>query len=849
MGVEKRLRPARPLAPRHVRRPRLTRLLEESPAQAIVVVAPAGYGKTMLAAEWVADKPHAAWYQAGAAAADLAAFSTALAEAACAVLPGVGARLPKRVRVAEAPEEAARPLAELLAEDLREWPEDAWLVVDDYHLVAGSAAVESFVDWLLALAPIRLLVTTRRRPAWATARRILYGEIAEIGRDELAMTGAEAAAVIPDARAAAALLERAEGWPAVIGLAALTASLPASTERISDALYRYFAEEVFRREPRDVQEFMLAAAVPLRVDAAAAHGLGGAHAAMARLREEGLLSEPSPAGVRFHPLLRDFLLKKLGEQPGRRRELFRGEVEAARAAARWEDAFELAIEGALPELAAEVFAERAAPLLDAGRVETVERWLSLCGDAAAAHPQLVLARAEVQIRRGLLFDASASAHDLARRLPSDSPCAAAAWQLAGRAFHLLSEDERALACHLRASELASRPRELVNALYRSSVLAAQLDETDALDRLVERLENVAGEDLDASLQSISARLFLGNRRAALTGIWRDAEALVHRVGDSRDPMAATSFLLAASYLRRSRAEYAEAHELASRAAQLADEYRLGRLKHAFCLLHGASALIGLRRFRAAERRIDDLARLGIDRTRIIVDEHRNVRTKLQLARGAFEAVLAAPPVRDGVPAELGEHVALVAVAAGAAGDAARARAEVRRAQELGTSIESCFYGRFALVLARLAGGPPSDRLRRDAVELLAAAEEAEFLDAFVVAYRANPELLALVAEDRRVADVATRAALAARDELLVRRLGLARDAATDDPTPLDRLTRREAEVLDLMAKGLANGDIARRLFISEKTAKVHVYHIFEKLGVSSRVQAVLAARDLFEACD
>ena len=59
--------------------------------------------------------------------------------------------------------------------------------------------------------------------------------------------------------------------------------------------------------------------------------------------------------------------------------------------------------------------------------------------------------------------------------------------------------------------------------------------------------------------------------------------------------------------------------------------------------------------------------------------------------------------------------------------------------------------------------------------------------------------------------------------------------------PQAALTPREAEVLRLMGQGLGNGEIARRLFISEKTVKVHVSHIFEKLGVETRVQAVLAA--------
>lgn len=60
--------------------------------------------------------------------------------------------------------------------------------------------------------------------------------------------------------------------------------------------------------------------------------------------------------------------------------------------------------------------------------------------------------------------------------------------------------------------------------------------------------------------------------------------------------------------------------------------------------------------------------------------------------------------------------------------------------------------------------------------------------------------------------------------------------------PLDRLTPRELEVLDLIAGGMRNRDIAARLVITEKTVGNHISSIFMKLGVEDRVGAVLLAR-------
>ena len=54
----------------------------------------------------------------------------------------------------------------------------------------------------------------------------------------------------------------------------------------------------------------------------------------------------------------------------------------------------------------------------------------------------------------------------------------------------------------------------------------------------------------------------------------------------------------------------------------------------------------------------------------------------------------------------------------------------------------------------------------------------------------------------------------------------------------DDLTRRELEVLGMLAEGETNARIARRLIVSEDTVKTHVKHILRKLGVHNRSQAV-----------
>jgi len=61
------------------------------------------------------------------------------------------------------------------------------------------------------------------------------------------------------------------------------------------------------------------------------------------------------------------------------------------------------------------------------------------------------------------------------------------------------------------------------------------------------------------------------------------------------------------------------------------------------------------------------------------------------------------------------------------------------------------------------------------------------------------------------------------------------------PAAVSELTPREREVFDLLAAGLSNPEICEQLVISEATAKTHVAHILQKLGLRDRVQAVIYA--------
>ena len=158
-------------------------------------------------------------------------------------------------------------------------------------------------------------MTSRRKPGWATARRRLYGEITEFDRTLLAMNDHEALEVLADVALAPNLLRRASGWPAVIGLAALTGEAATPAETLPNMLYTYFAEELYQVASPDSRKALSILAVSPRLTRAAADAILGADVAEKTLEEAAEIGILAVRGleVDIHPLLREFLRGKLLE--------------------------------------------------------------------------------------------------------------------------------------------------------------------------------------------------------------------------------------------------------------------------------------------------------------------------------------------------------------------------------------------------------------------------------------------------------------------------------------------------------------------------------------------------------
>jgi len=831
---------------RVIERPRLFALLDESKARVRTLVAPAGYGKSTLAEQWVrGGGRRGVWYTARSASTDVAGLALGLARVCTALVGGCDERLRKHLRALPAAAENIDTLAEILGEDLDAWPAEGWLVIDDYHEIAAEPKAERFVSSLLAAAPIQLLIASRQRPAWVSAKKILYGDVLELNQTALAMDSHEAADVLVDrsAPSASGLVSLANGWPAVIGLASVSfAEIESDAEPVPESLYRFFAEEVFSALGVDVQQGLTTLSVAPILDRELASALLGPDAAepvCSAALDAGILVERSTQ-LELHPLARAFLAERcqqLGLLPAD------GSVAACldtyRARREWDAAFDVIVRsGPLHELEPLTCAALD-ELLDAGRLPTLQKWCEFAADADLEDAIFFLGRSELALRSGRHVEAMAYGESAAAK---DSELAFRALSVAGRAAHIASREEEALELYQRAEAAGSTESERRDAEWGQLMCAIELEMPDAGSTLLAMTADVRRSDVREIVRSavlgLSYQVKFGN--LDLT----DADLAAELLESVSDPLMVSAFQSTYSGVLGLVARYEEAQRVADACFETIRRYRLDFARpYALCV--SALAAAGLRNWTTADSHADEAVRIS----RASRDGHalqlcvsQQIRVLVQQGRQSEALAVEVPIVRSPLPAAQAELFASRALVLASIGRVAEACGLVDEVRGLSHAVEPAVL--VAAVDAICALKTHDVAAVERVVDLQSTAFRTGALDIFVTSYRSTPELLSVLLRVSTDKDRIVRLIRAAGDVDLARAVGQPVFAGGD---PRERLSRREREVYGLMVEGMTNREIARLLFIEESTVKVHAHHIYDKLGTRSRT--ALAVQALLERSD
>ena len=368
-------------ARRIIERPRLIRALDRSDARVRTLVAPSGYGKTTLAEQWAStDGRVAAWYRARRSAADVSVVARALVAAADAVVPGAGRRLLQRLAVTDDPEREATLLAEMLAEDLADWPAEGWIVIDDYEYLAASVASEAFVETVVSGSPVRLFVAGRAPPSWVAPRDVLAGRTLELAEGALAMTNDEAADVLEGSHdeLASGLVALTGGWPAVIGVAAMTQDAGVPEAELPESLYDFFAEELYRSlDPAIRGALAILAEMPLIDRELAAAVLSDERAAI--VCDEALrlgLFDERDRYLDFHPLLRSYFERRADRRLAQNLPCGYTPARITKDEASWTPRLSSRNELERLVMLTNSLSDSMTELLDGARLPTLEAWVS-----------------------------------------------------------------------------------------------------------------------------------------------------------------------------------------------------------------------------------------------------------------------------------------------------------------------------------------------------------------------------------------------------------------------------------------------------------------------------------------
>ena len=664
--LESKLAPA-PGRPGLVPRGNLLDQLEASAARPVVAVcAPAGYGKTVLAAAWAKrDSRPFVWLSIDRHDNDPAVLLTYLAvgldrvepidPAVFAALASRGASITQTVvpRLGTALSSKALPVV---------------VVLDDVHLLhdqEGLHALSVLVDHLPQGS--QLAVISRDEPPLPLARWRAEGRLAELGPGELAMDPLEAGRLLAAARVelpdgeVAELTRRTEGWPVALYLAAL--SIKAQAPRNGDGVGlsgrdRFLADYLqsvllSRLSPTEVQ-FLTRTAVLDRLSGPLCDAVldtSGSAAVLASLERSNLLVVPldrQREWYRYHHLFQELL----------REELERSEPELVREltlrAAHWcqrhglaEAAIDYAIDAGDADLVARGVEQAAIGVYRSGRLATVQRWFDWFNDRGLIqqYPAVAMLGAWVQALGGHAaaaerWAAAAEQGSYEGTLPDGSSIDG--WRALLRAklcrhgvTQMRADAELALTL-IPVDSLWRAPAQLLAGI--SHLLAGDLDVAD--DLLAEAVE--VAKDTGAT---VAATVALAERAILAIGRqdWRDAEILVEQarsvVNMAHLEAFATSVVLYAAGARvaihhgnvdQAEQDLARAQQLRPQATHALPYYAVqARLE----LIRAYLALTDVASARTVLREVDDLLRWRPD-LGTLPDQADQLRSQLDPLGGA-----------------------------------------------------------------------------------------------------------------------------------------------------------------------------------------------------------------------
>jgi LuxR family maltose regulon positive regulatory protein len=328
-----------------VQRSRCQKFLTEAKANRLLLIsAPAGFGKTSLLSQWLADYRNAtAWITLDKNDNDPARFIRYLAAGIQRTAPGTGNAVIDILNSPQAETPEIEPLLTLLMNDLSEVKNDIIIVLDDYHVIE-NINIHQGVSFLIENMPsqVHLVISTRSDPPMPIARWRARRQMTEIRGDDLRFSSEETRELIKmltghelSADEINILGTKTEGWAAGLQMAALSLqgksdiagyikTFSGSNRYIMD----YLVEEVLRGQSKEMEAFLLQTSILERLNSPLCEAVTrqpGGQKQLEKLENANMFLVPLDdrrRWYRYHRLFADLLSVRLQEsQPELMKEL------------------------------------------------------------------------------------------------------------------------------------------------------------------------------------------------------------------------------------------------------------------------------------------------------------------------------------------------------------------------------------------------------------------------------------------------------------------------------------------------------------------------------------------------